>query len=381
MSWLFSSKGSRPLPPLTSLQQQKQRQIDSLRACHSSVAEIQKDVEYRLPITVKNITISLNILLPPQFPQEKPHISVFPPIRHHLVDKQGINVICPLVNNFTMHSDLGKIVQTLVEELWKNPPTLASSSGSFPYIYGSPAGQTSYAHSGFQFLPSFPTQESNRSLPVSESVPANYNASKSAAPPYGLITELPLPVPTSEVGINGYTYKMPDLPDPFPELTELSATQLSEMMEQEDLLLEQFVNLPQLKQIISDKEDLVRNIEDIAKKNLQLEPILESKRQAILDKYELLTQMKATFEKKLQRQHELSESCSLSALQARLKVAAHEAEEESDSIAEDFLEGKIEIEDFLNVFMEKRTCCHSRRAKEEKLQQAISLYSQYHAPL
>lgn len=67
-----------------------------------------------------------------------------------------------------------------------------------------------------------------------------------------------------------------------------------------------------------------------------LEPILESKRQALLDKvsltklmffwdciiailssclcsyvfffqYELLTQMKSTFEKKLQRQHELSE--------------------------------------------------------------------------
>ncbi|KAM4708933.1 vacuolar protein sorting-associated protein 37A [Discoglossus pictus] len=381
MSWLFSSsKGSRPLPPLTSLQQQKQRQIDSLRACHSSIAEIQKDVEYRLPITVKNITISINILLPPQFPQEKPHISVFPPIRHHLVDKQGVNVTCPLVNNFTMHSDLGKIVQSLLEEFWKNPPTLAPSSGSFPYLYSNPAGQPGYAQSGFPYLPSFPTQETNR-VPVSESVPVNYNAAKNAAPPYGLITDLPLPVPTSEVGINGFTYKMPDLPETFPELSELSAAQLSEMMEQEDLLLEQFVNLPQLKQIITDKDDLVRNIEDIALKNLQLEPVLEAKRQALLEKYELLTQMKATFEKKLQRQHELSESCSLSALQARLKVAAHEAEEESDSMAEEFLEGKTEIDDFLNIFMEKRTICHSRRAKEEKLQQAISLHSQYHAPL
>lgn len=45
----------------------------------------------------------------------------------------------------------------------------------------------------------------------------------------------------------------------------------------------------------------------------------------------------------------------MSALQARLKVAAHEAEEESDSIAENFLEGKTEIDDFLNLFMEKRT--------------------------
>lgn len=39
-------------------------------------------------------------------------------------------------------------------------------------------------------------------------------------------------------------------------------------------------------------------------------------------------------------------------------MAAHEAEEESDTIAEDFLEGKTEIDDFLSSFMEKRTVCN-----------------------
>lgn len=53
------------------------------------------------------------------------------------------------------------------------------------------------------------------------------------------------------------------------------------------------------------------------------------------------------------------QSCSASALQARLKVAAHEAEEESDNIAEDFLEGKTEVDDFLSSFMEKRTVCNT----------------------
>ncbi|KAG8453747.1 hypothetical protein GDO86_000391 [Hymenochirus boettgeri] len=308
MSWLFpSSKSSRPLQPLTSLQQQKQRQIESLKACHSSIVEIQKDVEYRLPITIKNLTVNINILLPPQFPQEKPHISVFPPIKHHLVDKQGVNVTCPLVNNFTMHSDLGKIIQNLLEEFWKNPPTLAPSSGPFPYLFSSPAGPSVYTHPGYTFLPSFPTQESNRSVPVSEQASSTYNTAKAAAPSYGLITDLPLPVPTCEVGINGFTYKMPDLPETFPELSELSVSQLSEMTEQEDVLLEQFVNLPQLKQVIADKEELVKSIEEMAKRNLQMEPVLEAKRQAILDKYELLMQMKSLFEKKLQRQHELSE--------------------------------------------------------------------------
>uniref|UniRef100_A0A8D0BK97 Vacuolar protein sorting-associated protein 37A n=1 Tax=Salvator merianae TaxID=96440 RepID=A0A8D0BK97_SALMN len=408
MNWLFphskggsgggaaasssSSSGAGAALPstLTSLQQQKQRQIESLRSAHTAIAEIQKDVEYRLPFTVSNLTININILLPPQFPQEKPVISVFPPIRHHLVDKQGVFVTCPLINNFTMHSDLGKIVQSILDEFWKNPPVLAPSSTStstFPYIYNKPSGIPSYAQN-FPFLSPYLPHETNRpitSVPLPEPLHSGYSADRPAAPSFGMITNLPLPVPTTEAlsqgNQNGFSYKMPDVPDTFPELLELSISQLTDMNEQEDILLEQFVNLSQLKQVITDKDDLVKSIEELAKKNLLMEPTLEIKRQAVLDKYEQLIQLKAIFEKKMQRQHELSESCSLSALQARLKVAAHEAEEESDTIAEDFLEGKTEVDDFLSSFMEKRTICHCRRAKEEKLQQAIAMHIQFHAPL
>uniref|UniRef100_A0A8D1B691 VPS37A subunit of ESCRT-I n=2 Tax=Sus scrofa TaxID=9823 RepID=A0A8D1B691_PIG len=374
MSWLFpltksaSSSAAGSPGGLTSLQQQKQRLIESLRNSHSSIAEIQKDVEYRLPFTVNNLTININILLPPQFPQEKPVISVYPPVRHHLVDKQGVYVTSPLINNFTMHSDLGKIIQSLLDEFWKNPPVLAPASTAFPYLYGNPSGMPPYASQGFPFLPPYPPQEANRtisSLSVADTVSSSttsYTTAKPAAPSFGVLSNLPLPVPTTDtsapISQNGSGYKMPDVPDAFPELSELSVSQLTDMNEQEEVLLEQFLTLPQLKQIITDKDDLVKNIEELARKNLLLEPSLEAKRQSVLDK-----------------------SCSASALQARLKVAAHEAEEESDNIAEDFLEGKTDIDDFLSSFMEKRTIYHCRRAKEEKLQQVIAMHSQFHAPL
>lgn len=38
------------------------------------------------------------------------------------------------------------------------------------------------------------------------------------------------------------------------------------MNEQEEVLLEQFVNLPQLKQVITDKDELVKSIEELASK-------------------------------------------------------------------------------------------------------------------
>ncbi|CAL9700521.1 unnamed protein product [Knipowitschia caucasica] len=387
MNWLFPlSKGSGPLPPINSLQQQRQRQIESLKAAHPSLAEIQKDVEYRIPFTVNNSTININILLPPQFPQEKPMVSVYPPIGHHLVDSNnGTVVTSSLITNFGMHSDLGKVIQSLLDELWKSPPAFISSGSSgFPFSMYKSSGIAPYPAQGFHYGPRHigPGQPP----PGAPSpAPMSYHGSESVhgpprAPPHsGFIPDLPMPVPTADiqVGLNGYLYKMPDIPEAFPELCEKNLTQLSEMSENEDVLLEFFVSLPQLKQVASDKEDLVTSIVSMAKKNLQIEPQLEDKRQEMLCKYEQLTQMKSAFESKMQRQHELSESCSLSTLQARLKVAAHQAEEESEETAENFLEGRTDIDEFLTSFMEKRTICHSRRAKEEKLQQSINSLGQF----
>ncbi|XP_026803388.1 vacuolar protein sorting-associated protein 37A [Pangasianodon hypophthalmus] len=382
MNWIFS-KGSSAIQPLTSLQKQRQRQIESLKAAHSTIAEIQKDVEYRIPFTVNNSTISVNILLPPQFPQEKPVVTVYPPVGHHVVDaNNGTVVTSPLITNFGMHSDLGKVIQSLLDEFWKSPPVLMSGAPSFPFMYKPP-----YPAQNFRFVPAFPSQDPQRPVvpaplpppPGPELQQGQNQQNRPPAPTYGLITDLPLPVPMadSQTGLNGHIYKMPEIPDSFPELSEMSVSQLKDMNDNEDMLLDYFACLPQLKQVSSDKEDLVIAIVTVAKKNLQLEPQLEGKRQEMLYKYEQLTQMKSAFQTKMQRQHELSESCSLSALQARLKVAAHQAEEESEETAENFLEGKTEIDDFLTSFMEKRTLCHSRRAKEEKLQQAISVHGQF----
>ncbi|XP_028257033.1 vacuolar protein sorting-associated protein 37A isoform X2 [Parambassis ranga] len=386
MNWLFPlSKGSGPLPPINSLQQQRQRQIESLKAAHPSLAEIQKDVEYRIPFTVNNSTISVNILLPPQFPQEKPVVSVYPPVGHHLVDSNnGTMITSPLISNFGMHSDLGKVIQSLLDEFWKSPPALMSAGpGGFPYIYKS-SGMAPYPTQAFHYGPRnvgpSPTPPPGPGpAPMPHSGVDSAHGPPRAPAPYGLISDLPLPVPTgdSQAGLNGHMYKMPEIPESFPELCDINLAQLSDMSDNEDVLLEFFVTLPQLKKITSDKEELVTNIVSMAKKNLQMEPQLEGKRQEMLYKYEQLTQMKSAFETKMQRQHELSESCSLSTLQARLKVAAHQAEEESEVTAENFLEGRTDIDEFLTSFMEKRTLCHSRRAKEERLQQSINTHGQF----
>lgn len=68
-------------------------------------------------------------------------------------------------------------------------------------LFNKPAGMPPYAPQGFPFLPPYPPQEPNRTMaavPVAESVSSSYPTDKPAAPSYGLIADLPLPVPTAE---------------------------------------------------------------------------------------------------------------------------------------------------------------------------------------
>lgn len=45
-------------------------------------------------------------LLPPQFPQEKPVVSVYPPVGHHLVDSNnGTMISSPLISNVSSGLD------------------------------------------------------------------------------------------------------------------------------------------------------------------------------------------------------------------------------------------------------------------------------------
>ncbi|XP_077575961.1 vacuolar protein sorting-associated protein 37A isoform X5 [Stigmatopora nigra] len=314
----LANGGSGPQAPLNNLQQQRQRQIETLQAAHPSISEIQKDVEYRIPFTVNKSIITFNIMHKPLDTPPYP-----PPSYHYGLYHVGQR---------------------------KTPPLAPFPSGVGPGLH-----------------------------PGVESV----HGSHRQPDPYGLITDLVLPVPVGdlEAGLKGQMYKMPEIPASFSELSELNLTQLSDLSEKEDDLLRFFVTLPQLKIVSSDKEELVTNIVKMANRNLMMEPRLEGKRRDIIFKFEQLTQLKSVFETKIQKQHDLKESRKVSTLQSRLKVAAHQAEEDSEGIADTFLEGLIDIDEFLICFLEKRMLCHSRRAKEEKLQQSIQTQEQFTSTL
>lgn len=76
-----------------------------------------------------------------------------------------------------------------------------------------------YASQGFPFLPSYPPQEANRTItPLSvadtiSSSTTSYTTAKPAAPSFGILSNLPLPVPTTDtsapVGIFSFLHLYP----------------------------------------------------------------------------------------------------------------------------------------------------------------------------
>ncbi|XP_078682633.1 vacuolar protein sorting-associated protein 37A-like [Branchiostoma floridae x Branchiostoma belcheri] len=359
------SKPQSNLPAPTALQQQRHKQIETLKTFNQNVFELRRDVEYRVTCSVNNVTISLNIQLPPEFPKDRPIVVVSPPLRHPWVNDQMVITGCPGINSFAVHTDLGRVIRTIIDEFKNNPPQIlapASSSGQLPYPAhppqymgaNSPYPTTSYPSSTSSYMPQVPMP----TLPSTSTTTT--------------------PTPRPEVRVQGnfspvpFKYKMPDIPESFNEVNSLSVAELKELHDNETKVVDLFSSLPQCQQLYQDRDKLNDATEELARQNLDKQPMLEQKKKELIEKVEEQNELRRMFDKSSQRQNDLMDQFKPGMIQANLKVAAQQAEEESDVIADEFLEGKMEIDEFLQKFMEKRVLCHIRHAKEEKYQQMMA---------
>ncbi|XP_064608525.1 vacuolar protein sorting-associated protein 37A-like [Liolophura sinensis] len=354
---IFGGKSNTPSP--TYLQAQKTKQIESLRKISASVSETIRDVEYRATFPVNTTNLTLVISLPPKFPQDQPMVGVEPGVHHPWVDNQMRVAHCPALLSFSMHSSLGSAVQSIVDEFKRNPPQvlpqhLYNAGGQLPY----PLPSTAYPQPGYSQPDSAQTQ-------YSQDVPLMRTPSLSSYTSQ-MSTE------DSVRDTSGSSlYQMPEIPASFPALKNKSMTELNELMHDEGKMLELLQQQPELEKISEDRRELSRTCEELAKSNLSRKPEVENLKRSLIEQWDRMSEMRSQLEDQVARQALLAEQFHPSILQTNLKVAALEAEEESERIAEAFLDKKMDIDEFKQKYMEIRTLCHSRRAKEEKLHQII----------
>lgn len=121
----------------------------------------------------------------------------------------------------------------------------------------------------------------------------------------------------------------------------------------------------------TEKEMLLASNRSLAEYNLSMEPTLLSYKNDIIryseDGEEWYNKVSAKYEKLLELlgQHKLDAKLSV------LQLATAEIEEESEKIAETFLNGESDIEDFLEQFISRRKTMHLNKVKTDKMSEMI----------
>ncbi|XP_062586076.1 vacuolar protein sorting-associated protein 37A-like isoform X1 [Saccostrea cucullata] len=352
MSWIFGNKNKNTSSSQTNLQAHRTKQIDSLKKANLNPIEVLPNTEYRITFVTGNNNITLVVSLPPLFPQDPPSISVHPPVYHQWVDSTSKIINCPNLSSFSMHSSLAAVVQSIIDEFKLHPPQLQSNNF------------------GVVGPPPFPPATSSVSGYSSSGSLAGYYQPPGAQ--YG--TGQPEPMQgtensTEQAGVS--PGRVPDVFSAFPDLKTKSLTQLYELQDEEDKILEMIQKLPEVGKFAEEREKISSECIELARSNLSYKPILEQLRQWILEKNNVYERAQEEFEQHQKRLMTRSEDFHPSVIQNNLKVALMEAEEESESIVDQFLEKKMDVEEFKQRFIQTRSLCHARRSKDEKLTQII----------
>jgi len=311
----------------------KSKQIDTLKQAFPTVKELVKNASYEVPITLPNrFLLTLRVNLPTEFPKAPPSIQVLPPIQHRIVDQQ-MQVMPQAHENlqrWSSNSQLGKTVFEIAQRFIQDPPKVVQQV------------QNTYANPN----PPYPFGTQNNGQAMN---PPSYGAPIKTATP--AVHHTPQPV----------------VPSNFPELDRMTPAELGQMMNDEIEFNRFFEQLPVVQNMMKIRDDLRNNNEELARKTLTKESEIEKLRGDLQSSAEIIQQQRAAFEVKQQRQQEVMKQFTTPALIERLAIASHEAEMESDAMANRFLGGEMDYKDFIREFMDKRKLFHLRSAKKESL--------------
>lgn len=101
--------------------------------------------------------------------------------------------------------------------------------------------------------------------------------------------------------------------------------------------------------------------------NLSKKDRLTELHQQIDSQIEEVTKLAFENERLFVKYQDFSDKYAPQNIQDHLRIAAQEADTESEKIAESFLSGEIDLDKFLNDFIKTKTLSQTRKTKEEKL--------------
>ncbi|XP_061101628.1 vacuolar protein sorting-associated protein 37C [Conger conger] len=120
-----------------------------------------------------------------------------------------------------------------------------------------------------------------------------------------------------------------------------------------------------------DREMTLASNRSLAEQNLTLKPRLESQRDQLVERYSQLEGVRETYRQHCTQRDGIMGQVAPEGLLSRLQTAGGSTEAESEALAEQFLDGSLSLDSFLEHFLSLRSLAHRRRVRIEKLQDAL----------
>ncbi|KAM4578957.1 VPS37B subunit of ESCRT-I a [Fundulus diaphanus] len=148
-------------------------------------------------------------------------------------------------------------------------------------------------------------------------------------------------------------------------------TQLNELLEDDEKLSKMVQEMDEMQGVQQTKEKTLANNRTLAEQNLTLQPQLEHKKEQLTKSYGCLQESYESYQLRKSRLDHKSGSTSLDTLLALLQTEGAKIEEETENMADSFLDGDMPLDAFIDSYQNKRKLAHLRRVKIEKLQEMV----------
>lgn len=161
----------------------------------------------------------------------------------------------------------------------------------------------------------------------------------------------------------------PDIPAALGLLTHLNNDELKELLNNDGKFEDIVKDIKQFKDFETEKEMLMASNRSLAEFNLSKQPELEETKHMLKELSEKGNELCSIVKDQLDVLRDKSGEMAADTALDLLQAAAAEIEEESEGIAEKFLAGDMEVDDFLEQFLVRRKLMHLRKVKVDKMRE------------
>ncbi|KAF4074663.1 hypothetical protein AMELA_G00241770 [Ameiurus melas] len=155
------------------------------------------------------------------------------------------------------------------------------------------------------------------------------------------------------------------------KLSACSIAQLMELLEDDEKLHRIVQDLDEVQDLQQNKEKILASNRSLAEQNLVLQPRLDHQKNELTKRYCCLQEQFETFQLRKSTLDQKSGDTSLDTLLALLQAEGAKIEEETENMADSFLDGAVPLDGFIDEYQSKRKLAHLRRVKIEKLQELV----------